>query len=159
MGVYFAYFSSNVIELQASLSHVFYLLVLPRVGTNHEQTALSSHCYHIDASLSIVVLIAAALHRGFLFLLFRPLNVPVLSFVHCFSFCRCWVDGDDVAMYWTGVNGLRASWCQSRNQRLRGLAFGRRFAFLQSRFAPRVLSLQDRRRSSIRRVLGESFYS
>ena len=38
----FANFSGNVIQLKATLSHIIYFFILPRVGRNHEQTAFST---------------------------------------------------------------------------------------------------------------------
>lgn len=36
----FANFSGNVIQLKATLSHIIYFFILPRVGTNHENDTL-----------------------------------------------------------------------------------------------------------------------
>ena len=53
------------------------------------------------------MLIATAFHRGLLFLLFRPLDVPFLSFVHGVVFFA--LGGRrHVVVYWT-VSGLPTS--------------------------------------------------
>ena len=38
----FADFSGNVIQLKATLAHIIYFFILPRVGTNHKKSTFST---------------------------------------------------------------------------------------------------------------------